>query len=254
MNVRVLLPAVGLLLGGVGGAAAFEPAWGGNCLSCHDLWQTNVIEVFGHDAIADPDESATGAPDRGPLKVFRTYRGMVTSLTAQVQALVSADTYAVELKRLRFPGVVTGGPLTYGADCDWPEWGETPSYYTQPEIAYRWPTGPGAFTFEIEVGADAAYDYYDLVFAVAGQFAADAGLFYGEEHFYLQILAGLPGDLNCDGRIDFGDINPFVLRLCNPVQYGAAYPSCPDGNGDINGDGTVDFGDINPFIALLSAG
>jgi len=60
------------------------------------------------------------------------------------------------------------------------------------------------------------------------------------------------GDLNCDGQIDFRDINPFVLRLSNPSNYFAAYPNCPDGNGDINGSGSVGFQDINPFVALLT--
>ena len=67
--------------------------------------------------------------------------------------------------------------------------------------------------------------------------------------------AVLPGDLNCDGDIDFGDINPFVLYLSNFAAWQAAYEGCPAANGDINGDGLYpDFGDINPFVALLSGG
>jgi hypothetical protein len=73
----------------------------------------------------------------------------------------------------------------------------------------------------------------------------------------VQILIGspptVPGDLNCDGTVSFGDINPFVLALTNPVLYGSTYPSCNILNGDINADGTLDFGDINPFVALLTA-
>jgi len=61
------------------------------------------------------------------------------------------------------------------------------------------------------------------------------------------------GDLNCDNRVDFGDINPFVLRLSNPVGYFARYPYCPDANGDINGNGAVGFDDINPFVTLLTS-
>ncbi|MEW6200281.1 MAG: endonuclease/exonuclease/phosphatase family protein [Planctomycetota bacterium] len=60
------------------------------------------------------------------------------------------------------------------------------------------------------------------------------------------------GDLNCDGRVDFGDINPFVLALSNPAGYQVLYPGCPLLNGDINSDGRFDFGDINPFVALLA--
>lgn len=60
------------------------------------------------------------------------------------------------------------------------------------------------------------------------------------------------GDMNCDGLVDFGDINPFVMALSNPAGYAAAYPNCDIRNGDINGDGRVDFGDINPFVRLLT--
>jgi hypothetical protein len=226
------LATVIVLLGLGAAAATAEPAWGTDCLSCHGLWQSNVIQVFGNDSSADPDESATGAPDRGTLKVFRAYRGTLKSLTAEVQSLVPDDAYAVQLKRLR----------------------DVPSYYTQPEIAYRWPNGPTTFSYDITVGPDAGLDYYDLVLAVAGKFNDGVSLFYGEEHFYLEVVAAMAGDLNCDQHVDFGDINPFVLRLSNPAQYQAAYPDCPEENADINGDGHVDFGDINPFVMLLMQG
>jgi hypothetical protein len=65
----------------------------------------------------------------------------------------------------------------------------------------------------------------------------------------------LIGDLNCDGSVDFGDINPFVLLLSNEAGYRTAFPNCIRINGDINNDGTYgqgSFGDINPFVALLS--
>jgi hypothetical protein len=60
------------------------------------------------------------------------------------------------------------------------------------------------------------------------------------------------GDLNCDGVLDFGDINPFVLALSDPGAYQAAYPDCNRLNGDADGDGDVDFDDINPFVGILS--
>jgi len=60
------------------------------------------------------------------------------------------------------------------------------------------------------------------------------------------------GDLNCDGQVNFADINPFVLRLTNPAGYQVAFPDCSDANGDINLDGQVNFGDINPFVRLLT--
>jgi len=60
------------------------------------------------------------------------------------------------------------------------------------------------------------------------------------------------GDLNCDGQVNFGDINPFVLALTNPAGYAAQFPNCDIMLGDINGDGLVNFGDINPFVRLLT--
>ncbi len=65
-------------------------------------------------------------------------------------------------------------------------------------------------------------------------------------------VPGLVGDLNCDGHVDFGDINPFVLALTNLPLYEQQYPGCPFANRDINGDGRFDFGDINPFVKLLT--
>ncbi len=62
------------------------------------------------------------------------------------------------------------------------------------------------------------------------------------------------GDLNCDGVVDFDDINPFVLALVNPAGYEAHYPACSWLNADINRDGLVNFDDINPFVACLVAG
>ncbi|MEW6249055.1 MAG: hypothetical protein AB1716_00275 [Planctomycetota bacterium] len=68
---------------------------------------------------------------------------------------------------------------------------------------------------------------------------------------YARVL-NAPGDLNCDGAVNFDDINPFVLALSDPAGYAVAYPNCNILNGDCNGDGVVNFDDINPFVALLT--
>jgi len=60
------------------------------------------------------------------------------------------------------------------------------------------------------------------------------------------------GDLNCDGVVNFGDINPFVLLLSNWLEWQNTYPGCLMANGDLNEDGVTGFADINPFVALLS--
>jgi ligand-binding sensor domain-containing protein len=72
----------------------------------------------------------------------------------------------------------------------------------------------------------------------------------------VQLLMGnapqVLGDLNCDGVVNFDDINPFVLALSDPAGYAAVYPNCNILNGDCNGDGGVNFDDITAFVALLS--
>ena len=74
----------------------------------------------------------------------------------------------------------------------------------------------------------------------------------GDAYVYAVPPQALPGDLNCDGTVNFGDINPFVLALTGQAPYEAAFPNCRWLNGDVNGDGHVNFADINPFVALLS--
>jgi hypothetical protein len=64
-------------------------------------------------------------------------------------------------------------------------------------------------------------------------------------------LAAL-GDLNCDGHVNFEDINPLTLALLDPQSYHQVYSHECYLLGDINGDAWVDYRDINPFVALLS--
>lgn len=67
---------------------------------------------------------------------------------------------------------------------------------------------------------------------------------------WLPPFSGCQGDFNCDGTIDFQDIDPFIAEL-------SMGPSCCDGIGyncDVNGDGRVDFQDVDAFVVLLSTG
>jgi hypothetical protein len=62
------------------------------------------------------------------------------------------------------------------------------------------------------------------------------------------------GDLNCDGAVNFDDINPFVLAVSDPGAYETEFPDCDVNLADCNDDGAVNFDDINAFVALLGAG
>jgi hypothetical protein len=70
------------------------------------------------------------------------------------------------------------------------------------------------------------------------------------------------GDANCDGKINFDDINCFVAALAGghdgwasyySNEHGANPPPCTFANNDTNGSGSINFDDINPFVSLLVA-
>ncbi|MBK9126971.1 MAG: hypothetical protein IPM13_04135 [Phycisphaerales bacterium] len=71
-----------------------------------------------------------------------------------------------------------------------------------------------------------------------------------------QVVCGpvfCPGDMNCDGVVDFDDIDPFVLALSGPAAYHGQYPNCQWLNADTDGDGDVDFDDIDPFVSRIGS-
>ncbi len=60
-----------------------------------------------------------------------------------------------------------------------------------------------------------------------------------------------PGDVNCDRRVDNGDIDAFVLALTDPDAYAAQFSWCRRDLADVNGDTIIDAADIDPFVARL---
>jgi len=70
---------------------------------------------------------------------------------------------------------------------------------------------------------------------------------------------GCPGDYDCDGDIDFFDIDLLLAALGGEASWAAKYqetfgtpPPCDYlANADTNGDGVVDFFDIDGFLSLL---
>ena len=62
------------------------------------------------------------------------------------------------------------------------------------------------------------------------------------------------GDLNCDGSVDYADIDAFVLAIGGQAAYLAQYSACHWRNADCDLDGDVDYADIDSFVAVLGAG
>lgn len=100
--------------------------------------------------------------------------------------------------------------------------------------------------------------------AVEVSFSAVAGAGHGPlgvatdqaaRTFILQRFATLapplPGDLNCDGAVDFFDIDLFLSALFQPLVYNTLEPDCEMIRGDMNGDDRLDFFDVDGFVAAL---
>jgi T5SS/PEP-CTERM-associated repeat protein len=67
------------------------------------------------------------------------------------------------------------------------------------------------------------------------------------------VLAALTGDMDCDGDVDFDDIDDFVLGLNNPEEYENQIGVPPETKGDTDGDGDMDFDDIDDFVSILTS-
>jgi hypothetical protein len=158
-----------------------EPAWTreGDCASCHTTQRSDLISVFGHDATADPNH-------HGSFKLFRAPRNTTKSMYLSAGGLTAGDQYAFAVKGFRYGGIATGATFTYGADCDWSNWGGAPGTYSYNEFFLKWGVDPSSVSYDVAIGSTTVYDYYDLTFMVAGR-SSTGELFYAEEHAYLQV-------------------------------------------------------------------
>ncbi len=75
---------------------------------------------------------------------------------------------------------------------------------------------------------------------------------------YQALLIGYPyepiiavGDMNCDGPVNFDDIDGFVAALVGEENYYINVPQCDFTAADCDGDGFVSFDDIDAFVELL---
>jgi len=72
-------------------------------------------------------------------------------------------------------------------------------------------------------------------------------------NYYAPPPAVCPGDLNCDGAVDFDDLDRLVEAFNYPGGVGWPHPNCPWLSGDCNADGQVTFDDIDPFVARIGS-
>jgi hypothetical protein len=60
-----------------------------------------------------------------------------------------------------------------------------------------------------------------------------------------------PGDMNCDGSVNAGDIAGFVQAITSDEAYSLANPSCNITNADMNDDQYQDLSDLPGFVSAL---
>ncbi len=82
----------------------------------------------------------------------------------------------------------------------------------------------------------------------------DGAPLYGPVWETMLAVPVIAGDTNCDGRVDFADIDGFVLALASVAQYLTTYPNCSFVSADVNSDDRLNFNDIDRFVSCLVAG
>jgi hypothetical protein len=216
-------------------------------------WTTTGAWAFGHPLglgshLKDPANGHTGTNVYG-YNLAGDYANNLTPKYLTTTALACTNLTAVELRFWRWLGVEATDHVGIEMSTDGATW--TPLWSNMTAIS------EGAWTHQVySLGAAADHQASLYIRWVLGP--TDVSVTYpgwNIDDIELWAMAPAPnlaGDLNCDGTVGFGDINPFVLALTNPVQYGILYANCDIMNGDINQDGSVTFGDINPFVALLT--
>lgn len=101
--------------------------------------------------------------------------------------------------------------------------------------------GVPMFSYDLSQGANGTYVEITQAYPETN---AQAGAAYS--------TGPIPGDMNCDGRIDGQDIQGFSTALIAPGQYAVDFVDCTILNGDTNLDGSTDPADIPSFVALLA--
>jgi hypothetical protein len=215
-------------------------------------WSTTGLWAFGHpnglgSHAKDPNNGHTGTNVYG-YNLSGDYTSNMPARYLTTTALNCAQIGAAQLKFWRRLGVEQYDHANVAVSSNGTSWTSLWDSFGATFNEASW----SQQSYDIHVVAD----HQATVYVRWGMGPSDASNTYpgwniDDIEVWGIIHPVIPGDLNCDGAVSFGDINPFVLRLSDPAGYAAAFPDCP-ANGDANSDGSVNFGDINPFVTLLT--
>ena len=238
--------------------ASFRPTGGANWYPVDPNYPAYTTTVI-NDPLAVWDTAVLGLPDgvydvrlAGETDCGDTSGATIkvtldnTPPTARLDTPISCAVFAAGA-RIAFYGEI------YDKNLD--EW--TLAVIGGPYAEWHTLAGPNTantngllFTWDTSGLPDCAYTLRLRAFdraAVDG----DAGQHVADDVAVILLGDWTTGDLNCDGVVNFSDIDPFVLAITDPPAYAAAYPDCDPLLADCDQDGAVNFGDIEYFVALL---
>ncbi len=113
-------------------------------------------------------------------------------------------------------------------------------------LSYQWRKGGSS----IDGATSNSYTITSVASGDAGSYDCLVGNDCGDATSNAALLTVVHrGDMNCDGRVTFADIDLFVQALSGESAW--THPPCPWLNGDCDGNGRVTFADIDPFVGLI---
>ncbi len=205
-------------------------------------WQKNTVNIAGATG-STYTIPATAAGDAGSYRVIVNNNcGSVTS-SAVALTVNSGPSIGTQPSGAT---VCIGDPISLSVTAG----GTAP-------LSYQWQKNtidiPGATGASYTIAAAAAGDggsYRVRVSNLCGSIFSNAATVTVEDCSCPGALA----DANCDGTVDFFDIDPFLQALFDPPAYQAAFCGGSFCATDTNCDGGVDFFDIDPFINCVFSG
>ncbi len=186
---------------GFPGSATGEPD--NSCTDCHSSIRTDRLQVTPQAVLIDLGTQLDGNT-LGQLNAFEVEPGATVVLSVDI--LNGSGKWAAQLKHLEKGGQAQSlaNMLVWSqsGNTGWSEHGSSPYMATSVQEN----TGAQTLIFSLTLDAATPPDTYDLVFAVAGK---SSGMFYQEEHFYLNVLGAASNtwagyDKDLDGNVNTG--------------------------------------------------
>jgi len=211
----------------------------GGTLNTTPTWTSGL--TGGDRGVAWADVDNNGWPDlaagRSPMVLYSNTAGVLT------QTWTAAPAFTSNPQEMKFEDVDRDGDpdlteIYFGNGQVHIYLNNNGTLDSVPTYTYDDPNGGNAIAFG-DLNGDG---WDDMVVGTTGQPCVKV--------FYARIPV-IPGDMNCDGRVNSQDVDPFILAMLDSSAYAAAYPFCNASRGDLSPNGTLDGDDVQPFTALL---